>query len=30
VVMIEQITGMLYLALVVARVTALTINRSRA
>jgi hypothetical protein len=30
VVMIEQIAGMLYLALVVARVTALTINRSRA
>jgi hypothetical protein len=29
VVMIEQITGMLYLALVVARVTALTINRHR-
>ena len=29
VVMIEQIAGMLYLALVVARVTALTINRSR-
>jgi hypothetical protein len=30
VVMIEQIAGMLYLALVVARVTALTINRQRA
>ena len=28
-VMIEQIAGMLYLALVVARVTALTINRRR-
>jgi hypothetical protein len=30
VVMVEQIAGMLYLALVVARVTALTINRRRA
>jgi hypothetical protein len=28
--MIEQIAGMLLLALVVARLTALTINRSRA